>query len=171
MEHYITKTTKKDIDRVMVILGEARQSIGKLGIDQWQYGYPSRDIIKDDVDRGFSYVVREEADGEIFATFCLKEDKEPTYDKIYEGEWLTNEDSFALHRIAICNAKRGKGMASSIIEFIVQKCRDNKIHSLKVDTHKGNIPMRKMLEKHGFVCCGIIHLATGEERVAYEKLI
>ena len=171
MEHFITKTTKKDIDRVMVILGEARQSIGKLGIDQWQYGYPSRDIIKDDVERGFSYVVREEEGGEICATFCLKEDEEPTYINIYEGAWISTEDSFALHRIAICNSKRGKGIAGSIIEFIVEKCRQSGIRSLKVDTHEGNLPMRKMLEKNGFVYCGIIYLGTGEKRVAYEKTV
>ena len=29
----------------------------------------------------------------------------------------------------------------------------------------------KMLEKNGFIYCGIIHLATGEERVAYEKIM
>ena len=169
--HYITKTIKKDIDRVMVILGEARRSIGKLGIDQWQYGYPSRDIIKDDVDRGFSYVVRENEGGEILATFCLKEDEEPTYIKIYEGAWLSTDKSFALHRIAICDAQRGKGIAGSIIEFIIEKCRENEIASLKVDTHEGNLPMRKMLEKNGFVYCGIIYLGTGEKRVAYEKTV
>ena len=166
----ITKTTKKDIDRVMVILGEARQSIGKLGIDQWQYGYPSRDIIKDDVDNKISYVVKDESD-EIIATFCLKEDEEPTYNKIYEGAWISNEESYALHRIAICNSQRGKGIADKIISFIVDKCRSDNIASVKVDTHKGNIPMRKMLERNGFVYCGIIYLATGEERVAYEKTV
>ena len=171
MGFYITKTTKKDIDRVMIILGEARRSIGKLGIDQWQYGYPSRDIIKDDVDRGFSYVVKENEDGEIVATFCLKEDEEPTYVNIYEGDWLSTADSFALHRIAICDTQRGKGVAGAIIEFIIEKCRENGIASLKVDTHEGNIPMRKMLEKNGFVYCGIIYLGTGEKRVAYEKTV
>lgn len=165
----IRKTTKKDIDRVMVILGEARQSIGKLGIDQWQYGYPTRDIIIDDVSKGFSYVVCDE--GEIYATFCLKEDEEPTYKNIYEGAWISTEKSYALHRIAICNLKRGKGIADKIIEFIVEKCKNDGISSLKVDTHKGNLPMRRMLEKNGFVYCGIIYLGTGEERVAYEKTI
>lgn len=165
----IRKTTKKDIDRVMVILGEARQSIGKLGIDQWQYGYPTRDIIIDDVSKGFSYAVCE--NDEIYATFCLKEDEEPTYKNIYEGSWVSEGDSYALHRIAICNLKRGKGIADKIIEFIVDKCKNDGITSLKVDTHKGNLPMRKMLEKNGFVYCGIIYLGTGEERVAYEKTI
>ena len=171
MNYNITKTTKKDIDRVMVILGEARQSIGKLGIDQWQYGYPTRDIIKDDVLKGFSYAVRGEGDDEIIATFCLKEDEEPTYKEIYDGAWINKGESFALHRIAICNLMRGKGVSNAIIEFIVEECRKKNIPSLKVDTHEGNIPMRKMLEKNGFIYCGIIHLATGEERVAYEKII
>ena len=89
----ISKTTKRDIDRVMVILGEARQSIGKLGIDQWQYGYPSRDIIKNDVDREMSYVVKDDED-EIIATFCLKEDEEPTYNKIYDGNYFQKKSRF-----------------------------------------------------------------------------
>ena len=167
---FITKTTKKDIDRVMVILGEARRSIGKLGIDQWQYGYPSRDIIKDDVAKGISYIVKD-AEDEILGTFCLREDEEPTYKEIYDGAWLNKGDSFALHRIALCYNARGKGIASRIIEFILEKCRESGMASVKVDTHQGNLPMRKMLEKNGFVYCGIIHLATGEERVAYEKMM
>jgi hypothetical protein len=31
--------------------------------------------------------------------------------------------------------------------------------------------MRRMLEKHGFVCRGVIHLDNGDPRVAYEKVI
>ena len=170
MNTYIVKTTKKDIDRVMVILGEARRSIGKLGIDQWQYGYPSRDIIKDDVDKRISYIVKDDSD-EILGTFCLREDEEPTYKEIYDGVWLNSGVSFALHRIALCDNARGKGIAPRIIDFIIRKCRDEGVASVKVDTHQGNLPMRKMLEKNGFVYCGIIHLATGEERVAYEKTV
>ena len=167
----ITTTTKKDIDRVMVILAEARQSIGQLGIDQWQYGYPNRDIIKNDVSNGFSYMVYSEEENEIIATFCLKEDEEPTYKRIYDGVWINKGESFALHRIAICNAKRGTGVANAIIEFILNKCRESGVLSVKVDTHNGNLPMRRMLERNGFVYCGIIYLATGEERVAYEKTV
>ena len=29
---------KKDIDKIMLIIADARESIGRLGIDQWQYG-------------------------------------------------------------------------------------------------------------------------------------
>ena len=44
-------------------------------------------------------------------------------------------------------------------------------NSLRIDTHKGNVVMRRMLEKHDFKYCGIIFLQSGEERVAYEKII
>ena len=56
----IRLSTKMDIDEIMCILSEARETIGRLGIDQWQYGYPSRDIIKEDIIQKRSYVVEDE---------------------------------------------------------------------------------------------------------------
>lgn len=167
----VKKTTKSDIDRIMIILGEARQRMAKLGIDQWQYGYPTRDIIKDDLLKGMSYSVREEGDNEIYGTFCLKEGGEPTYDKIFDGAWLTNGEYFAIHRIAVCNEKRGSGMSDKMCRFIEAECKARGVRSLRVDTHIGNTPMRKFLDRNGFVYCGIIYLADGEERIAFEKII
>ena len=43
--------------------------------------------------------------------------------------------------------------------------------SLRIDTHEGNVVMRKMLEKHSFVHCGTIYLENGDARVAYEKML
>ena len=160
---------KKDIDRIMQIIADARESIGKLGIDQWQYGYPTRDIIKDDVAQSRGYVVEE--NGEILATFALINDGEPTYKKIYCGAWLNNGRYIALHRIAISSANRGKGIADAIITFLGNYAEENGFDSIKVDTHNGNLPMRKMLEKNGFEYCGTIRLHDGQPRVAYEKLI
>jgi RimJ/RimL family protein N-acetyltransferase len=153
----------------MEIFSEARESIGRLGIDQWQNGYPNAEVLREDIANGFSYAVREEEKDDIIATFCLKEDEEPTYKQIYGGSWINSEESFALHRIAICNAKKGSGVANAIVEFILGKCRDNNVPSLKVDTHEGNLPMRRMLERNGFEYCGIIYLLDGAERLAYQQ--
>ncbi len=166
----IRPSTKQDLDIIMCILGEARETIGRLGIDQWQYGYPTRDILKEDVIHGRSYVVEDE-DG-ICAVFSLIEDGEPTYRKIYSGQWLCDGRPYlALHRIAIQVKKRGSGIAGQIISFIADKARVENYATIRVDTHHGNIPMRKMLEKNGFLYTGIIYLTDGEERVAYEKPI
>lgn len=164
----IRLSTKMDIDEIMCILSEARETIGRLGIDQWQYGYPSRDIIKEDIIQKRSYVVEDE-DG-ICAVFSLIEDGEPTYRKIFSGRWLSDGRPYlALHRIAIRVPKRGKGIAGQIIQYIGDKAVREQYATIRVDTHQGNLPMRKMLEKNGFLYTGIIYLSNGEERVAYEK--
>jgi GNAT superfamily N-acetyltransferase len=166
----IRPSVKLDLDEIMCILGEARETIGRLGIDQWQYGYPSRAIVKEDILLGRSYVVEDE-DG-ICAVFSLIEDGEPTYRKIYSGQWLCEDRPYlALHRIAIRISKRGTGIAGQIIAYIADKAVRENYATIRVDTHHGNIPMRKMLEKNGFLYTGIIYLSNGEERVAYEKAI
>ena len=104
---------------------------------------------------------------DIYAIF----DGEVTYNKIYAGSWLTNTPYLALHRIAIANAKRGCGYSDEIMKFIFKTAKEHSFASVRVDTHTGNSPMRKMVEKNGFEYCGIIHLIDGQQRVAYEKLL
>ena len=42
--------------------------------------------------------------------------------------------------------------------------------NIRIDTHKDNAIMQHNIVKHGFRYCGIIHLASGDERLAYQKL-
>ena len=167
----IERTKRKDISALMKIFDEARQTIAALGIDQWQNGYPNTEVIEEDIAKGRSYAVRE---GEVCGTFAVILDGEPTYDKIYDGHWLTGDnftDYMAIHRVAISVSSRGKGISTQIINFASALAQENNRKSLRIDTHEGNVVMRRMLEKHGFVYCGIIYLESGESRVAYEKII
>lgn len=177
----IRKTKIRDFDAIMPIFDEARGTIAALGIDQWQNGYPSREVIERDIELSQSHVVTDggvctasgRLDGEIVATFALIFDGEPTYDKIYDGEWLTGgSDSYiAIHRVAISVARRGSGIAGAIIAYAADAARSLGRKSLRIDTHRGNIVMRKMLEKQGFSHCGTIYLENGDERVAYELVL
>ena len=45
----IRKATKEDISQIMSIVADAQLSLRELGIDQWQDGYPSMDVIEDDI--------------------------------------------------------------------------------------------------------------------------
>ena len=168
----IRKTAESDLIALMPIFDEARSTIAALGIDQWQNGYPNREVMLSDIDKEQSYCVL--SDGEIIGTFALIEDGEPTYDEIFDGEWLTGnckEHYFAIHRVAISVKSRGMGISTAIIDYCADKACKAKKSSLRIDTHIGNIVMRKMLEKHGFIHCGTIYLENGDERVAYERII
>ena len=102
------------------------------------------------------------------------DDGEPTYDKIYDGHWLTGDDSrdyIAIHRVAIAVASRGSGASAFMMQYAAELARGIGRKSVRIDTHEGNVVMRRMLEKNGFVYCGVIYLDSGAARVAYEKII
>ena len=168
----IRQSSIKDLDSLMEIFDEARYTISLLGIDQWQDGYPSVDIIKKDIALGQSYCIC--MDNKPCGTMVLILDGEPTYDRIYDGEWLTGSDNknyLTIHRVAISVACRGKGISSVMMADALHFAKDHGKTSLRIDTHKGNVVMRKMLEKNGFQYCGVIYLESGASRVAYEKIL
>jgi len=167
----IRKTTAADLDAVMEILNEARRTIAQLGINQWQDGYPTADVILDDIARDRSRVMVK--DGEVIRTFAVLDDGEPTYDTIYDGHWLTGDDCrsyIAVHRVAISVKSRGTGASGELVKYACDTAVKLGMKSVRIDTHEGNVVMRRMLEKNGFVHCGVIYLENGEPRVAYEKL-
>lgn len=171
------KATSNDIDDIMDILTHGRRAIAALGIDQWQGGYPHRDIVERDVARRESYVVEDE--GAVIATVMIGFSGEECYDIITDGTWLTQSDSrdphyAVLHRVAVGTRSRGRGVATFLLEEAERIVRAQGFESVRIDTHPGNTPMRKLLEKSGYTACGTIFIAHAEEatpdRIAYEKL-
>lgn len=154
-----------DLSALMEIFHEAQGTIAALGIDQWQNGYPSEPVIAEDIAQSRSYVV--EQDGSIRGTFVLVE-TEPTYAQIYEGQW-SGEDYVAIHRLAVAVAYRGTGMSDAIIRYAAEFAKKRGKKQLRIDTHHGNVPMRRMLCHQGFSYRGVIYLTDGAPRVAYEK--
>ncbi|MBR2916226.1 MAG: hypothetical protein IKC07_01315 [Clostridia bacterium] len=51
----------------------------------------------------------------------------------------------------------------------VEICRKT-IPSLRIDTHEKNKTMRLVVEKLGFIRCGIIYIEDGTPRIAYPLL-
>ena len=82
-----------------------------------------------------------------------------------------SNDYIAMHRVAVSVACRGKGVSTAIVEYAAGAARELGRNYVRIDTHRGNVVMRRMLEKHGFEYCGIIYLENGDERVAYEKRV
>ena len=174
----IRLATLRDLDQLMLLFEEARGTIAALGIDQWQDGYPSRLVIEDDVMRHRSYVVECDGTGEadtagIVGTFVLVDDGEVTYNEIFGGRWMTGDGCryVAIHRVAVAVARRGSGISTAIMNYAADHARALGRASLRIDTHEGNVVMRRMLEKHGFTLCGEIRLLSGAPRVAYERVL
>ena len=173
----IRTTTPKDIDSVMTVIEEARRTLASLGINQWQNGSPNRTMITEDMALGQGRVVTDD-EGAVIGTFALIYTGEPTYIAVHDGGWHSpdydeNGDFayIAIHRVAISVAHRGSGISTAIIAYAEEFARILGKSALRIDTHEGNVVMRRMLEKHGFVACGTIFLQNGDPRVAYEKIL
>lgn len=161
------KSKKADVKSIMKIINQAQEYLKNQGIDQWQNNYPNEDVINTDISNGESYVL--EKDGNIVATSVISFNKEKTYDVIHDGKWLTDGECAVIHRIAVDNTCKGLGVSHKIIEYAEEMCKEKDINSIKVDTHRENLSMQNMLKKNGFKYCGVIYLADGAERVAFEK--
>ena len=162
---------ENDLDDIMRAVGEAQAFMKALDIDQWQDGYPEREILARDIEIGQLYVVDD--GGRIAAVAALSLLPEPIYDAI-DGAWTIAGPYLTIHRMALDDAHRGGGIASEILEHARQIARASGCASLRVDTHPGNKAMRRFLEKLGFTPCGtVVYPVSGGDptRVAYERAL
>ena len=131
-------------------------------VNQWVNGYPSENVIAADIVRHGGFVAEEE--NRVVAYWAFLPAPEPTYAQIYEGAWLNDEPYYVIHRLA--SLPEVHGIFDSVMNWAFTRTG-----TLRIDTHRDNRIMQHNLEKHGFVCCGIIYLANGDERLAYQKTI
>lgn len=153
----------EDIPRLMEIYREAREIMISCGdANQWKPGYPSEDMIRDDIEKGRGFLVEENGAVEGAFAFILGED--PTYKVIEGGNWIDGKSPYAtIHRLA--STKTSHGIAETCFRWSWQQIRN-----LRIDTHEDNVIMRHCIEKAGFRYCGIIHLLNGDPRIAFQKI-
>ena len=163
------KSTEKDLKKIIEIINGAKELLKENKIDQWQNGYPNEEVILEDIEKGYSYVLEDK--GIILGTTALSFDGEDTYEKIYEGQWLSNGSYGVIHRIAVDRNVKIKGIGTAIIKQSEEICLGKGIKNIKIDTHENNITMQKLLEKNKFKYCGIIYLEGNVKRIAFEKVI
>lgn len=163
------KADKSDIDAIICIIKHAQQYLKEQKIEQWQNNYPNIETIKSDIKNGNGYVLTK--DGITAGTVAVVFGAEETYENIYGGKWISDREYATIHRIAVSAGEKGKGLASVILGEIEKMCLNEGVHSIRVDTHRENIPMQRLLQRNGFQYCGVIYLGDGSERIAFEKAI
>ena len=158
----IRKSRTEDLDVILEIYEHGRRYMRENGnMLQWNDGYPDKSVVLTDINNGHSYVVYDD-NNDILCVFAFIPGPDITYNKIYNGQWPDDKPYYVIHRIAV-RAHR-KGVASFVYNECLKTCP-----VIRIDTHRDNIPMQKSLLKNGFNYCGIIHLLSGDERLAYQK--
>lgn len=165
------KAEISDLVGIMEVIEDARQYLKEQGIDQWQDGFPTEEVIVEDIIMRESYVFVEEE--EVIGYMSLNLDREPSYDAIYDGAWkLEGSDFGTIHRNAVKSTHRGQGISLRMFFLAEQVCRKNNKQSIRLDTHRDNQLMQHLATKYGYEYCGVIKLARNAgDRIAYEKVL
>ena len=159
----IRPATFQDLPAIMNVLDAGRAIMLASGNpNQWPAGYPTEAMVMADINSSVGRVM--ETDGVIVAYFACIPSPDPTYAVIEKGDWLDNDEPYyVVHRIA--KLPTVHGVFQAMMGYL-EKITDN----IRMDTHRDNRIMQHNLAKYGFHYCGIIHIASGAERLAYQRL-
>ena len=184
-----------DAARIMEIIRQAQAQMRALGSLQWQDGYPAAADIGHDIACGYGWVFEKPeaekstdargtdgtgaagfravtaaaAQGNVIAYGAVVFDGEPAYDAI-EGAWLTDGEYVVLHRMAVADGEKGRGVATEFMRRVEAMACGRGTGSMRVDTNFDNRYMLRMLGRLGFVYCGKVRYRSGE-RLAFEKTL
>jgi hypothetical protein len=161
-----------DINQIMEIIEDAKKYLKSQGLKQWNLddGYPQKEVLEKDIENKSCYVL--ERDNLLISTMSIVFSIDENYNEIYDGKWLSNDKYASIHRIAIRNEYHHLKLGIHMLYEAEKIVKENNTYSIKIDTHKLNIPMTKTILNAGYTHCGTIILKRTTEdnlREAYEK--
>ena len=146
--------------RILEIYAIARDFMRHTGNPtQWGNKNPPQAMLEADINAGQLYVC--EDNGEIYGVFAFIIGDDPAYAVIEDGAWGDNSRYGTIHRLA------SSGTQSGVFGECMAYCAAQ-INHLRIDTHQNNKVMQHLIAKHGFTRRGIVHMADGSPRIAYE---
>ena len=163
----------EDIPRILEIVQDARESLARHHVDQWQGNYPDAARFAEDIRLGECFAV--EHAGEVIAFFVLSTAPQENYDAITDGKWSADLPYCVLHRAAVAKEYRGSGASQALIRCVEEQAGAYGLKCIRVDTHRKNKAMQTLLHDSGFRYRGnvLVDSESGHDprRQAYEKIL
>ena len=166
---YLRRAKLADLDTIMEIIEEARNSLKNDGNPQWQDGHPDRAMIAHDISQEISWglVVNDQVAG----TAALQLAPEPSYQNIHNGQWSHPQSPYAtIHRVALSSNYRGQGLAKFLFSNLITGGQLQGRTNFRLDTHEKNKQMQKLAHDFGFIRCGEVTVndKNDPKRLAFE---
>ncbi len=156
----IIRALQGDLDRVLEILEEASRWLSAKGFEtQWLPGPAFRQTIRDNIDRGEVYVVKD-VKGTV-GTITLQ-----WSDKKFWGD--VPPAAGYIHKLAITRSHAGQRLGLRLLDWAEAKARAEGKSYLRLDCLANNKTIREYYEKAGFVHVRDT-LAPGWKASLYEK--
>ena len=151
------------LDEIFKLYVDARKTEGCT----WNEEYPTKEIIKNDILRGDSFVIVNEKNNEVIAAISIDDDK-----LVEKQECWSNELKPAgeLARLVIAERYRGNGLTGKLIKGAIEKLKERKYKAVHYLVSPQNFNALRAYKKMEFNECGIIYLYD-HEWICYERKI
>ena len=167
------KAEKADLPAIMEIVRQARNSLKKHRVDQWQGDYPSEALLASDIENGVCHVLQYK--NEIAAFLVLTPGPEAGYDELTDGKWHSEMPYCVAHRSAVKSDFRGTGTSKALLEAVESIARAQGAVAVRTDTHRKNKAMKDLLTACGYRFAGNVMVSSepghDPRRQAFEKIL
>lgn len=155
----IKKASFKDIDNIIKITQACARHMEEQGIYQWNGHYPSKAAFENDFNNDELYII--EIHKSIVGCMAITPKMSSYYSNV---EWLeTSNNVIYVHRLAIDPKFQGNGFAQELMNFAENYAKNNKYHSVRLDTFSKNTRNQKFYELRGYKRLGEIFFPKQSE--------
>ena len=159
----IRRAAAADAEQIEAIIAAGRDYLRAQGLSQWQDGTGRRPIARD-LAHGWGQVLLT-GDEEISGYAALVEGVDPAYTAIFDGAWREGATEYvAIHSFALAAESRGRGLAAPFLRGLIGQAQALGHTDVRIDTHPGNVIMRKVIEAAGFVRRGVVEFEIPDGR-------
>lgn len=131
---------------------------------KWTPGvYPAEESIRTAIQAGTQYACT--ANDELVGAFIYNADPQGAYER---GDWeveLSEGEYAVIHSLAVTVKHHDEGIGTKMVQFCIDKAKQDGYKALRLDIVPENIPARKLYEKSGFKFAGEKDLERGFEDI------
>lgn len=142
----IIQATTAELDELISFYRIVTDHMEENAMTQWHWGtYPNEDMIREDVEAGRLYYLRQ--DDEIAAAVVAATGQDPEYVPL---TWNCGLHPGVFHRLAVHPSMQGAGLGGLVLDDVQQLLRRSGCDCIRCDTSDQNRAACRLYEKMGF---------------------
>ncbi len=140
----------------------------KLGFNQWDKDYPSREVVLRDIELNQLFGIKNK--NRLIAVVAFTDDEPQEY---VELSWENNQNYKIVHRLGVHEDYIGRGLATKLMWLLERRAIISNVKSVRLDTFSPNKIALKLYLKLGYKKVGVVSFRkrTDSNYTCFEKVL
>ncbi|NQT58386.1 MAG: GNAT family N-acetyltransferase [Bacteroidetes bacterium] len=168
---FIRHAELHDLDKIIEVISLCSKQLHELGIEQWGSKFPTREMIAEDIKKGYVYAGIDEESEVLIGTLTIGSEKNEDHHSHICWEQQTERYIF-FNRLAVLPQFQKRGYASQFMDFAETYAEKEGAESLRLDARTESSRVLNMYIKRGYHSKGSVAYRNGTRKyTVMEKLL